>query len=105
MVKKILSYCDGELLHYMMMMCESLQMKTFDYHTITASTLPIVKFYIKLHKQITASLLNGSPEIEQTYHYFMSGEYDEEGELLWTNWLIKLQEVAPNFVSQQHYIK
>ena len=101
MVKKIIPCCDGELLHYMMMKCEHLQMMTHDYHEITTSLLPLIKLFIKLHKQITSSLLNGSPDIELTYHYIMSGKYDEEMELLSTNYLIKLQEVAPNFV-QQH---
>ena len=109
MVKKIVPYCDGELLHYMMMVCEGLQIKAHDYHDITTLTLPLIKLQITLHEQITSSLLNGSPDIELTYHYIMSGKYDEEYELLNTNHLIKLQEVAPNYVQQQasqqqHYI-
>ena len=39
-VKKIIPYCDGELLHYMMMKCENLQMSTHDYHQNTTLTLP-----------------------------------------------------------------
>ena len=101
MVKKIIPYCDGKLLHYVMMQCESLQLMTPDYHSITTFILPHIKLYIKLHKQITSSLLNGSPDIELTYHYIMSGKYDEEEELMMTNCLIKLQEVAPNYVQQQ----
>ena len=101
MVKKIIPYCDGELLHYMMMRCEYLQMNTHDYHEITTLALPHIKLNIKHHKQITSSLLNGSPDIELTYHYIRSGKYDEESELLSTNQLIKLQEVAPNIVQQQ----
>ena len=101
MVKKIIPYCDGELLHYMMMKCEDLQMKTHDYHYITTFILPVIKLHIKLHKQITSSLHNGSPDIELTYHYIKSGKYNEEVELVNTNRLIKLQEVAPNYVHQQ----
>ena len=100
MVKKIIPYCDGELLHYMMKRCEELQMMTPDYHLITTLLLPYIKLHIKLHKQITSSLLNGSPDIELTYHYIMSGKYNEEEELVRTNYLIKLQEVAPNIVQQ-----
>ena len=100
-VKRIMPYCDGELLSYMMMECELLQIRTPDYHVITTSTLPHIKLYIKLHKQITSSLLNGSPDIELTYHYIMSGKLNEETELLWTNSLIKLQEIAPNYVRHQ----
>ena len=101
MVKKIIPYCDGKLLHYMMRECECLQMYTPDYHEITTITLPHIKLYVKLHKQITSSLLNGSPDIELNYHYFTSGKHNEELELIRTNSLIKLQEVAPSYVQQQ----
>ena len=100
MVKKIIPYCDGKLLHYMMIRCEGLQMMTPDYHDITILLLPHIKLFIKLHKQITNSLMNGSPDFELTYHYIMSGKYNEEEELVRTNYLIKLQEVAPNIVQQ-----
>ena len=100
MVKKIIPYCDSKLLHYMMRGCEYLHIRTPDYHDITTLLLPRIKLCIKLHKQITSSLLNGSPDIELTYHYIMSGKYDEEQELVMTNRLIKLQEVAPNYVQQ-----
>ena len=100
MVKKIIPYCDGELLHCVMLKCEHLQMMTCDYHDITLTLLPYIKLYIKQHKQITASLLSGSPDIELTYHYFMSGKYNQEEELVRSNQLIKLQEVAPTFVLQ-----
>ena len=101
MVKKIIPYCDGELLHYMMMRCELLQMKTSDYHDITTLLLPTIKLFIKLHKQITSSLLNGSPDIELIYHYITSDKYDQELQLMSTNRLIKLQEVAPNYVQHE----
>ena len=100
MVKKIIPYCDGKLLHYMMRRCEGLQMMTPDYHGSTILSLPHIKLGIKLHKQITSSLLNGSHDIELTYHYIMSGKFAEEVELVRTNYLIKLQEVAPNMVQQ-----
>ena len=98
MVKKIIPYCDGKLLQ---MRCEYLQRRTHDYHDITTLLLPAMKLYIKEHKQITSSLLNGSPDIELTYHFIMSGKYDEERESVRTNRLIKLQEVAPNYVQQK----
>ena len=101
MVKKIIPYFDGELLHRVIMICEHLQMMTCDYHNITIMTLPFIKLYIKQHKQITSSLLNGSPDIKLTYHYYMSGKYIEETELVWNIRLIELQEVAPSIVKQQ----
>ena len=100
-VKKIIPYCDGVLLHYVLLQCEVLQMRTCDYHSITTVTIPYIKLNIKVHKQITGSLLNGLPDIELTYHYIISGKCDEEEKLVETNRLIKLQEVAPNYVQQQ----
>ena len=101
MVKKIIPYCDGKLLHYMMMKCEYLQVMTPDYHDINTFTLPHIKLFIKLHKQITSSLLNGSHDIELTYYYIRSGKHVEEQDLVKTNHLIKQQEVAPNIVQQK----
>ena len=101
MIMKIMPYCDGELLHYMMMRCEDLQRKTSDYHHIATYVVPFIKLHIKVIKQITCALINGSPEVEATYQYFASGKLDEEGELVWSDHLIKLQDVAPNFVYQE----
>ena len=102
-VKKIIPYCNGKLLQYMMRKCEKLQMHTPDYHEIANLILPYIKLFIKLHKQITSSLLNGSPDIEITYHYIMSGKYNEEKELVYANYLIKVQEVAPNYIQPALY--
>ena len=101
MVEKIIPYCGGELLHHMMRQCELLQRMTYDYHGITISILPQIKLYVKQHKQITDALLKGSPDTELTYHYFTSGKDGEEYELVKTNCLIRLQEVAPNYYVQQ----
>ena len=101
MVKRIVPYCDGELLHFITMNCEQLQIKTPDYHSFTTVLLPTVKLCIKQHDKITTSLQNGSPDIELTYHYFWSGKYNEEVELVGDNYFIKLLEVAPNLV-QKH---
>ena len=100
-VKKIIPYCDDTILHYMMKNCEYLMMMTSDYHRITTLILPGIKLYVKRHEQITSSLLNGTPDIEQTYHFFISGKHCEEEELVKYNSLIKLQEIAPNFVHQR----
>ena len=100
MVKSILPYCDGELLHSITINCEWLQVLTSDYHLITTTILPNIKFCIEQHNKITSSLHNGSPDIDLTYHYFMSGKFIEEKELLENNLFIKLQEVAPNFIQE-----
>ena len=101
MAKKIIPYCDDDVTQLcMMILCECLQMKTRDYHSFTTLLFPYIKLGIKLHKQITSSLSNGLPDIELTYQYIKSGKYDEERELISTDYHIKLQEVAPNHVQQ-----
>ena len=98
-VKKIIPYCDGELRQYMSRTCERLMMLTCDYHDMTLSLLPHIKLYIKLHKQITGSLLNRSPGNEVTYRYIMSGKFSDEIDLISIKKSLKLKEVASSLVS------
>ena len=102
MVERIKPYHDGELLlHDVIYYCEELQMRTCDYHEMSTLMLPLLKLHIEQHKQITDSLFKGSPDIELTYRNFLSGKIREERELVWANLLIKLEEVAPNWVKRQ----
>ena len=101
MVEKIIPYCDGIILYHVKTRCELLHMKTIDYHDITIGVLPLIKLHNKVCKQIRDSLLSGSPDIELTYHYFMSGKYDEEFQLVSANRMFKKQEVAPYWVQQK----
>ena len=98
MVKKITQHCVGTLLDDMMTSLEFFQVLTPEYHGIAISTLPNIKLLIKLHRQIASALLSRSADIELLYHYFESGKFDEENELIKAQFLIKLQEVAPKSV-------
>ena len=100
-VKKMIPNCDGQLLHSLIIKCELLHIATADYHEVTTLVLPTIKLYINLHKQITSSLLNGSPYVEMTYDYIISGKFNEEEQLKVINRNIKLLEVAPHVVSQE----
>ena len=100
MVKKILPYCDDELLQCLTRRCEELHGLKND-HNIIAVVLPVIKLNIKRLKQITSSLVNGSPDTELMFHYICSEKYYEEGELLNTNYLIKLHEVAPSIAQRE----
>ena len=102
MVKRIISYYDGEVLHFITESYERLQILTSDYNHIAGVTLPCIKLAIKEHNKIISSLHNGSPDIQMTYQYYSSGKHNEEEALLNANYFIKLQEVAPNFV-QKHF--
>ena len=100
-VKRITPHCDGALQNFRILKCEELQMMTSDYHSFITFMLPSIKLFIKQHDKITTSLHIGSPDIELTYHYFWSDKCSEEVDLVWYNFLIKLQEVSPDFV--QHH--
>ena len=105
MVKKIILYRNlgevnhSEILRFFKERCEHLEIMTFNYHDITAYVLPVIKLYIKVHKQISSSLLNGSPDIELTFNYIMFGKFKEDRELVQTDYIMKLKEVAPNVVT------
>ena len=97
-VEEIKQYCDDKTLHRVMTECEYLQIMKSDYHSLTTLTLPYIKLYINLLNRITSSLLNGTFDIQHTYDYIMCGKFNEEHELVKTNRLFKLLEVAPNIV-------
>jgi len=96
MVKQIIPYCDGKLLEYIIMRYEWLLTMMSDYHRITFMLLPLVKLSTKYLEPIYTSLQTGSPGIETTYRYFLSGQDDQEYQLVNTNYYITLKEVAPN---------
>ena len=98
MVKNVMPYCSGRQFQYMRMKHEYLQMRTTDYHSVKILILPYIKLNIEQHKKIISSLQNGSPDIEITHHYFMSGQYHKDCELVKMNRAIKLKEVAPRIV-------
>ena len=80
---------------------EALKTRTNDNHHINTALLPLVKLYIKLHKDITFSLMAGTSHIEKIYCYIRNHRFDEEIMLLESNHFIKLQELAPN-IGYQH---
>ena len=99
LVKKMIPYChDGEVLDYIMKKCEKLQKTTHDYHYLTLMMLPRLKLCTKQLQLIYTSLQTGSPTIEATHQYLLSGQLEKELEVLNTKYDIKLQEIAPKFV-------
>ena len=93
-VQKIIPYCDEESLHYVMKQSEEFQITKPDYHLINTWILPRMKLFIKLHRQISNSILTGTPKIESTCHYIRSGEFNKELKLVNANLLTKLQQIA-----------
>jgi len=78
MVKKVLPYCDGDLLDYILKNCELLQLKTHQYHYITQKMIPEIKLYIKEHQLVSTSLQTGSPDINTIKQYYISGRHSNE---------------------------
>ncbi|XP_065894224.1 uncharacterized protein [Dysidea avara] len=98
MLKKLIPYCNVILLDCFVESCEWMHEMTPDYHEITLLILPYIKVHAEQLGQIYKSLKVGSPEIEKMHNYFLSGHYRKQLDLVNDNYLIKLQEVAPNSV-------
>jgi len=99
-VKKILPYCDGEVLHIITMRYERLQMLTPNYDICKSMMLPAIKLFTEQLHRIDTSLQAGSPYIDVTYYYFRSGKYDKDMNLWSKDYASKLQPVAPNFAHE-----
>ena len=93
-VKKLIPYYEGKTLQHTKMRYKYLQNLTCDYHPITTLLLPRLQLHVDLHKRITSSLVTGSHNIEQTYHYIESGKFMEECKLVMIKNLIKLKDIA-----------
>ena len=98
--REIIPYCEDELLSAINNSSEYLHLITSDYHMFCSLIIPMDKIYIEFLKRITSALMNGSPDIELTYNYFKSDKYLEDLDLVSVNYLIKLQEIAPNYVNK-----
>ena len=101
MINKIIPYCYDQLLHYMMSLCERFILLTSDYHEIILIVIPYVQLAIKFCKQITSSLASGSPNIESTFRYAVSGKYNEDLNLVRTNRFKILENVTPIYLAEE----
>ena len=97
-IKNFISYCEPQHFNVIIKYCEYLQKITPDYNMVSHKLMPYIKLHIELHHKIRDALQRGSPQIEATYHYCTAGKYEEEFDLVHTNFLIKLQGVASSLV-------
>ena len=74
-----------------------LGMKTAEYSTLTLMELSRIKVYIEQYKQIESSLRTESPSGEVVYQHNTAGNMFQP---IYTNYVNKLREVAPNFARQ-----
>ena len=93
---EIIPHCEGELQKHMQRLHEYFQMETHDYHGLTTLTLPYIKFHVGVHKNITKSIETGLPEDVKKMYDYIARKFNEDYELVRSNHLIKMQEVAPN---------
>ena len=97
-IRDFISHCEPGHLNVVIKHYEYLQRITPNYDLIPHKLLPYIKLHIELHQKIRDALQKGSPQIEVTYHYCMGGKYEEEFDLVHSNYLIKLQSVASSLV-------
>ena len=97
-IRDFISHCEPGQLNVIMKYCEYLLKITPNYDLVPHKLLPYIKLQIELHQKIRDALQKGSPQIEAVYHYCMGGKYEEEFDLVHTNYLIKLQAVASSLV-------
>ena len=82
----------------------SFQARAPDNDFITLLMLPLIKLSIKERNIITSLLQKGSLEIELTYQWIVFDKL-KEFKLVYNNYLIKLQEIAPHIVCTSHSYK
>ena len=99
-VKTIMPHCDSKLSQFIEMRCECLQMMLPDYHRVTTLEIPHISFSLKNISKLAIHLSVGHRVLKK-HQYILSDKYLEEMDMAKTNWLIKLQEVAPCYVQYQ----
>jgi len=92
-------YCDGNILDDIVFAHEEFQLLTSSYHYINLVIFPLIKLYLKELEQIRLSFISGVSEIERIEKYYASGKNDEDSKLIINKYFIKVQEIAPNYLS------
>ncbi|XP_065894609.1 uncharacterized protein [Dysidea avara] len=96
MIKKVIPYCGGQLLDFIVNLIKQLQTLTPEYHRIPLMVLPRVRLLTNELQQIVSSLLAGSPDMEKVYNDYISGKIDEEYSLVNNNYVMKLSKISSN---------
>ena len=100
LVNQIMLFCEDTFLTQSFdFVRQMLETMTPQHHFITLEKLPVIKVYIKLHKQIVNSLKTGSTELYEMYTYIARGDFITKLELITFNYRSELQKFAPNIFS------
>ena len=81
--------------------CEFLYCFTPEYDFGLNVQLPQLLLMVDLHQRITTALASGPSAMEEVAEEVWAGKMSEQSGLLNDNYMIKLQEVAPHYVSEQ----
>ena len=100
MIEDIAPLCENSLKSSFTYVTQMLIKMTPQCHSINMEKLPIMKLYLNLHKDIANALeTKSSVELEKINAYIVSGDFNKELESVSANYLIKLQESAPEVLS------
>ena len=98
---QVYSNCDQRYKGQIKRHCEFLYCFTPEYDYALNLQLPQLLLLINMHQSITTALASGPSAMEEAAEEVWAGKMSEQSGLLNDNYMIKLQEVAPGYVSQQ----
>ena len=100
MIDKIIPLCEDSLKTNFGYVKQMLETMTPQLHTIDNEKMPIMKLYIKLHRDIVSALKTGLPEeLSKVYAYIFSGSFNKELKSVSLNYQIDLQKNIPEVLS------
>ena len=93
LAKRICTQSDTDLRSAINEKYKHFKLLTKEYHTIPLEKLPKFQLYVELHKNITVAILQvNNDEIDKLFTYITSGKCNEEVQMIYANYLIKMQD-------------
>ena len=100
LAKVILPYFSGENFDFVTYCFEDMHSMSTEYHAFRTLLLPGFKFHVETLNKIKMSLEYGIPTTDELFVYFASDKFVEDYQIIFNNYLIKLQEVAPRVANR-----
>ena len=98
---QILSQCNRQSKEQISIMSEFLYCFKPEYDFMLNLLLPQILLSVKFHQRITTALESDDPSVvEEIAEEIWVGKHSEQSGLINANYMIKLQEVAPHYVSE-----
>jgi len=99
LVERVVSRCDQKYKHSLEVSSDFLHCFTPEYDYFFKYQLPSIKLMLDLQRRIVDALASGPPALNEVANEIETAKLSEQCSLLYANYLIKLQEVAPHYVS------